>query len=89
MFLTDDGWKANAPDEITEGYAIYPGLVPIWESFIALGEGRDFSQMGTPLPIKYRDLRDEAERCEWPFKDETEKLIRMLDREYLAAAAKD
>lgn len=43
--------------------------------------------MGSPLPIKYRDIRDEAERCEWPFKDETERLIRMLDREFLSIAS--
>jgi hypothetical protein len=87
MFLDDEGWKANTPDEILEGQALYPGVMCIWDSFVMLGEGRDFTQMGTPLPIKYRDIRDEAERCDWPFKPEAERLIRMLDREYLMAAA--
>jgi hypothetical protein len=42
---------------------------------------------GAPLPIKYRDMRDEIDRCPWEDKEEAEMLLAMLDDEFLQLAA--
>lgn len=44
--------------------------------------------MGSPLPISYRDMVDEVERCAWPVKSQVEGWLTALDDEFLALAAK-
>lgn len=46
-----------------DGCFLLPPLYGIWKSFQRLSRGRDYSSMGPPMPLKYRDIRDEAERC--------------------------
>ena len=61
-----------------------PAVVCVWGSFARLARGRDFTAFGDPLPIKYRDMLSEIERCEWPDKSQAEQLLCALDDKYLA-----
>lgn len=85
-FIREDGWAEKTPDVILDGCALYPGLIPVWRAFVRLSKGRDHSMMGLPLPIKYRDMSDEVQRCAWPDKEELEELLRAMDDEFLELA---
>lgn len=63
-----------------------PAVVCIWESFSRLARGRDYTAFGDAMPIKYRDLLDEVERCDWPDKAQAENFLCALDDKFLAMA---
>jgi hypothetical protein len=84
MWNLQDGWKKGTPEIIREGIAVMPGLNPIVRSFNRLSRGRDYTMMGSPLPTKYRDMRDEIERLKWGDDDEAEFLLTRMDDEFMA-----
>lgn len=53
----------RVPPEVREGFYVLPGALPVWRAFKRLSRGRPISFMGAPLPLAYRDIRDEAARC--------------------------
>jgi hypothetical protein len=68
------------PPEIIEGHALVPACMPLWKAFGRLSRGRAYAVMnGQPLPLTYRDIRDECERCGWPDQPEAEDIIAAMD----------
>lgn len=51
-----------------------------------LSRGRPCTALGSPLPIPYRDLRDELQACSWPDKAQAERWITALDDEFMRLA---
>lgn len=82
-------WGERTPRVIWDGCFLYPDAVPIWLSFQRLCRGRNYAQTGHPLPLKYRDIRDEAARhaCRLDV-EQLEVLLEALDDIVLAFAAK-
>lgn len=61
----------------------------MWNAFCRLSRGRAFlSNTGQPLPLTYRDIRDEVERTDWPDKMQAEEVIAEMDSVYLEIASK-
>lgn len=44
--------------------------------------------MGSALPISYRDMADEIQRCPWPDKGQLEKWLIAMDDVVLEASSK-
>ncbi len=62
-FIDSNGqWISQAPETVRWGCFVFPGLVPVWRSFKRLSVTRMHTLMGRPLPLQYRDIRDEAAR---------------------------
>lgn len=85
-----DGWRKNTPAVVLAGCFLYPPLIPLWNAFARLARGRDYNLMsGDPMPLKYRDMRDAAERCNCSLPVETvEELLITLD-EFVLERARD
>jgi hypothetical protein len=87
VFTEDDGsWHPRTPLELRDGATLWFGCVPIWNAFNRLSRGRDYTSMGGPLPIKYRDLMDEVRRIKWRDDEEAESLIVAIDDVFLSIA---
>lgn len=57
---------------------------PIFLSFMRLSRGRDTGLQGEPRALKYRDIRDESERCVCDVPAPiVEQLLTVLDDAYL------
>lgn len=76
----------NPPREIRDGSWLFPAAEPFEASFYLLSRGRDWSPFsGHPMPLKYRDVRDEAERCVCPLPAaRIERLLIHWDDAFLA-----
>lgn len=90
MCATADDWRPNTPAVVLEGCFLYPELAGLWRSFERLSRGRMLNFMGQPLPLQYRDVRDEAarSRCKLP-SDTVEDLLTLLDDVFLQAVQRD
>lgn len=86
--MTDWGFSEEASATLTEWSWVYAPLIPVWGSFQRLSRGRPYSGMGQPMPIPYRDLADELQRCSWPHKAQLERWLIAMDDEFLELAAK-
>lgn len=86
--MDSEGFTPEAPDVLLNQSWVYAPLLPVWASFQRLSRGRQFSSMGFPMPITYRDMLDECSRCPWPDKTQLEKWLTALDDEFLDLAQK-
>lgn len=86
--MNEEGFTDDAPETLLKHSWIYPALIPVWVSFQRLSRGRPYSMMGGALPIPYRDLADELQRCPWPDKEQLERWLIALDDTLLEHAAK-
>ena len=79
MMATDASWLPATPDVVLRGCFMFPQVVPVYRSFLRLSRGRPVSSFGHALPLPYRDVRDEAARCEYEPVDHCETLITECD----------
>lgn len=87
-FTGREGFTEAAPKILVDHSWIYGPLQPVWDSFARLSRGRNYSGMGSPLPLTYRDIVDEVARCPWPHKGQLERWLIALDDEFLSLMAK-
>lgn len=78
----------SVPAEVYDGFFVLPGAMPVWRSFRRLSRGRPIAAFGAPLPIAYRDIRDEAARCACDINpDVIEDILTTLDDLFLELCA--
>lgn len=71
---------------ISDGAHVLPAAVPIWNAFSRLSRGRDYTAMGVPLPLRWRDILDaSAKYCKGFDSTFAEDMLATMDDIYLAS----